>query len=53
MLFLVVVKAVTANVESLQVISTFLSGAPSFKAAQPSQGATAGTAPDSEIRHRN
>lgn len=42
--FLVVVKAVTDNVESLQVISTFLAGDPSTKEDEPPQKATTGPA---------
>jgi predicted PurR-regulated permease PerM len=42
--FLVVVKAVTDNVESLQVISTFLAADPGTKAGEPPQKATTGPA---------
>lgn len=42
--FLVVVKAVTDNVESLQVISTFLAGDPSTKVDEAPQKATTGPA---------
>jgi hypothetical protein len=42
--FLVVVKAVTDNVESLQVISTFLAGDPATKEDEVPQKATTGPA---------
>jgi predicted PurR-regulated permease PerM len=45
--FLVVVKAVTDNVESLQVISTFLSGDPATKEDEVPQKATTGPALES------
>lgn len=45
--FLVVVKAVTDNVESLQVISTFLAGDPATKEDEVPQKATTGPALES------
>lgn len=44
--FLVVVKAITDNVESLQVVSTFLAGDPGTKEDEPPQKATTGPALD-------
>lgn len=44
--FLVVVKAVCDNVESLQVISTFLAGDPATKPDEPPKKATTGPALD-------